>query len=121
MINYLAEHHNAHLRYGAAMAVGIACAGSGSQDALKILVPLTQDKVDFVKQGALIALAFVFVQVTEVQEPKVATIKKLYERVTGNVREGALSRMGAVISMGILNAGGRNTTISMETRDGNLR
>jgi len=76
MINYLAEHHNAHLRYGAAMAVGIACAGSGSQDALKILVPLTQDKVDFVKQGALIALAFVFVQVTEVQEPKVATIKK---------------------------------------------
>ena len=41
MMNYLAEHHNAHLRYGAAMAVGIACAGSGSQDALKILVPLT--------------------------------------------------------------------------------
>jgi 26S proteasome regulatory subunit N2 len=32
-----------------------------------------------------------------------------------------LSRMGAVISNGILNAAGRNSTISMTTNDGNLR
>lgn len=38
-----------------------------------------------------------------------------------NNREGPLTRMGAVLSIGILNAGGRNTTISMETRDGHLK
>ena len=34
-------------------------------EALKLLAPLTNDKVDFVRQGALLALAMVFVQVTE--------------------------------------------------------
>lgn len=57
------------------MAVGIGCAGTGSNEALKLLAPLTNDKIDFVKQGAMIALALVFVQVTEAQEPKVKTIK----------------------------------------------
>ena len=30
MVKYLAESYNPHLRYGAALAVGIGCAGSGS-------------------------------------------------------------------------------------------
>ena len=38
-----------------------------------------------------------------------------------NKREGPLTQMGAILSIGILNAGGRNTTISMETRDGHLK
>ena len=61
LVKYLAESYNPHLRYGAALAVGIGCAGSGSQDALRLLAPLTKDKVDFVKQGAVIALSLVFV------------------------------------------------------------
>lgn len=35
--------------------------------------------------------------------------------------EDILSRMGAILSQGIINAAGRNATISMITRDGNLR
>jgi 26S proteasome regulatory subunit N2 len=65
MVKHLAESYNPHLRYGSALALGIGCAGSGSQDALRILAPLSNDKVDFVRQGALIALAMVFIQVTE--------------------------------------------------------
>lgn len=63
----------------------------------------------------------VFIQITEQQEPKVATIRKLYEKMTSNKHEQVLSRMGAIISNGILNAAGRNSTISMTTNDGNLR
>lgn len=121
LVKYLAESYNPHLRYGAALAVGVGCAGSGSQDALRLLAPLTKDPVDFVKQGAVIALSMVFIQITEVQEPKVATINKLLEKMTSNKHEEILTRMGSVLSTGILNAGGRNTTISMTTRDGNLR
>lgn len=49
MIKHLAESYNPHLRYGSALALGIGCAGSGSQDALRILAPLSNDKVDFVR------------------------------------------------------------------------
>jgi 26S proteasome regulatory subunit N2 len=120
-VKHLAESYNPHLRYGAAMAVGIGCAGSGLNEALKLLAPLTNDQVDFVRQGALIALGMVFIQVTEAQHPKVATIKKLYNKMIEDKHEDILSRMGAIISQGIINAAGRNASISLLTRDGNLR
>ena len=53
------------MRYGAAMAVGIGCAGTGLTEALRLLAPLTNDPVDFVRQASLIAFSLVFVQVTE--------------------------------------------------------
>lgn len=61
LVKHLAVSYNPHLRYGAAMALGIGLAGSGSSEALKILAQLAQDKEDFVKQGALIALSMVFI------------------------------------------------------------
>ena len=103
------------------MAVGIGCAGTGLNEALRLLAPLTNDQTDFVRQGALIALSLVFIQVTEAQEPKVATIKKLFKRMTSDRNEELLSRMGSIISNGIINAAGRNATISLTTRDGNIR
>jgi len=104
------------------MAVGIGCAGTGSNDALKLLAPLTNDKIDFVKQGAMIALSLVFVQVTEAQEPKVKTIKQVFNKCIEEYNnDDILTRMGAIIATGIINCGGRNASISLKTRDGNLR
>ena len=120
-VKHLAESYNPHLRYGAAMAVGIGCAGTGLHEALKLLAPLTNDQIDFLRQDAHIALAMVFIQVTEAQEPKIATIKKLYNKMIEDKHEDILSRMGAILSQGIINAAGRNATISPITRDGNLR
>jgi hypothetical protein len=62
VVALLAESYNPHMRYGAAMAVGIACAGTGLASAISLLEPLTVDAVDYVRQGALIALAMVLVQ-----------------------------------------------------------
>ena len=64
-VRHLADSHNPHLRYGAAMAVGIGCCGTGLPEALRLLAPLTKDQTDFVRQGALIALALVFIQITD--------------------------------------------------------
>jgi 26S proteasome regulatory subunit N2 len=41
--------------------------------------------------------------------------------MTGNKYENVLVRMGAIVSNGILNAAGRNCSISLTTQDGNLR
>jgi hypothetical protein len=40
IVALLAESYNPHVRYGAAMAVGLACAGSGLKDAVAMLEPM---------------------------------------------------------------------------------
>ncbi|KAJ3119597.1 proteasome regulatory particle base subunit [Physocladia obscura] len=66
VVQLLAESYNPHVRYGACLALGIACAGTAMGDALELLDPLTKDSVDFVRQGALMAMAMVLVQHNEV-------------------------------------------------------
>merc|ERR1712025_922041 len=43
MVSLLSESYNPHVRYGAAMALGVACAGLGQKEALGLLEPLTND------------------------------------------------------------------------------
>ena len=47
------------------MAVGMACAGTGLREALSLLEPMLSDNTDFVRQGALIAMALVLMQQPE--------------------------------------------------------
>ena len=71
VVQLLSESYNPYVRYGATLALGIACAGTGLPEAVEILEPLTKDSTSFVKQGALIALAMIFIQHSDVQSPKV--------------------------------------------------
>lgn len=48
-----AESYNPHVRYGAAMAVGIACGATGLREATDLLQPLLGDPVDYVRQVTL--------------------------------------------------------------------
>lgn len=41
------------------MALGIAAAGKGNQEALKMLEPMLNDNTDFVRQGAMIATSLI--------------------------------------------------------------
>jgi 26S proteasome regulatory subunit N2 len=70
LVAQLAESYNPHVRYGAALAVGIAAAGSGMADAVALLEPLVTDSVDFVRQGALLGLALVLQQESAQNLPK---------------------------------------------------
>lgn len=42
-VELLSESYNPHVRYGAAMALAVACAGTGLKDALRILEPMMSD------------------------------------------------------------------------------
>ncbi|KAF9982892.1 proteasome regulatory particle base subunit [Mortierella antarctica] len=118
IVQLLSESYNPHVRYGACLALGISCAGTGSLDAIELLEPMTKDNVDFVRQGAFIALAMILMQQNEVQNPKVAGVRTMYEEVIKKKNEDALAKFGAVLGQGIIDAGGRNVTISMQSRSG---
>lgn len=120
MVELLSESYNPHVRYGSAMALGISCAGTGLDEAIDLLEPMMKDPTDFVRQGALISLAMVMVQQNEVMNPKVASIRKTLKKVVGDRHEDAMTKFGAALALGIIDAGGRNCTIGLQTQTGNL-
>lgn len=120
MVELLAESYNPHVRYGAAMALGISCAGTGLDEAIDLLEPLLKDPTDFVRQGALISLAMVLIQQNEAMNSKVGSIRKTMQKIISDRHEDAMAKFGCAIAMGIIDAGGRNCTISLQTQTGNL-
>ncbi|KAG0327315.1 proteasome regulatory particle base subunit [Dissophora globulifera] len=118
IVQLLSESYNPHVRYGACLALGISCAGTGSLEAIELLEPMAKDNVDFVRQGAFIALAMILMQQNDVQNPKAAAVRTMYEEVIKKKNEDALAKFGAVLGQGIIDAGGRNVTISMQSPSG---
>jgi len=121
VVSLLAESYNPHVRYGSTLAVGIACAGTGLQEAIDLLEPMTKDATDFVRQGAMLALSMVLIQETEVRNPKVKDVRALLEGVVKDKHEDVMAKFGAIIATSILDAGGRNVTISLTTKAGHKR
>jgi len=120
LVSLLAESYNPHVRYGAAIALGIACAGTGMKEAITLLEPMTKDTVPFVRQGAYIALSMVLIQISEKSEPKVKEIRQLLLDVIGDKHQSIVSKFGAIVGLGIIDAGGRNVTIALSSRAGHL-
>jgi 26S proteasome regulatory subunit N2 len=119
IVELLLQSHNPHVRYGAAMALGILCAGRNVPAAIKILEPLSKDPVDFVRQGALIATSMILIQTNELTTPKVKTFTKQLADTIKNKHEDALAKFGATLAQGIIDAGGRNVTINLENAQTN--
>ncbi|KAF4120387.1 26S proteasome regulatory subunit N2 [Geosmithia morbida] len=120
MVELLSESYNPHVRYGSAMALGISCAGTGLEEAIDLLDPMLKDPTDFVRQGALISLSMIMVQQNEVTNPKVSSFRKTLRKVVGDRHEDAMTKFGAALATGIIDAGGRNCTIGLQTQSGNL-
>ncbi|KAL9034948.1 MAG: hypothetical protein Q9214_006813 [Letrouitia sp. 1 TL-2023] len=102
------------------MALGISCAGTGLDEAIDLLEPMIKDPTDFVRQGALISLSMIMIQQNEAMNPKVSTIRKTLQKAISDRHEDAMTKFGSAASLGIIDAGGRNCTISLQTQTGNL-
>lgn len=88
------------------------------QDAIALLEPLTKDPVDFVRQGACISLAMVLIQQNDTLNPKVAPVRQIFEKIVADKHEDAMAKFGAALSQGIIDAGGRNVTVSLQNKSG---
>jgi 26S proteasome regulatory subunit N2 len=62
--------------------------------------------------------AMILIQQTEQTNPKVAGVRKLYESIIGDKHEDPMAKFGAVLAQGIIDAGGRNVTISLLSKTG---
>ncbi|KAG8201986.1 hypothetical protein JTE90_027458 [Oedothorax gibbosus] len=118
VVSLLSESYNPHVRYGAALALGISCAGTGNKEAISLLEPMTNDPVNYVRQGALISSALILIQQTEQTCPKVKDFRQLYSKVISDKHDDVMAKFGAIIAQGIIDAGGRNVTISLQSRTG---
>merc|ERR1719357_1637599 len=118
VVQLLSESYNPHVRYGAAMALGIACAGTGNKEALGLIEPMKNDPTNYVRQGALIASAMILVQQTEQTCPKVKDFRALYQKVITDKHEDVMAKFGAILAQGIIDSGGRNVTVSLQSRTG---
>ena len=100
------------------MALGICCAGTGNKEAIALLEPMTNDPINFVRQGALIASALILIQQTEAINSKVKDFRQLYSKVISDKHDDLMAKFGAIIAQGIIDAGGRNMTIQLQSRTG---
>ncbi|XP_021940173.1 26S proteasome non-ATPase regulatory subunit 1-like [Zootermopsis nevadensis] len=87
-------------------------------EAIALLDPMTNDPVNFVRQGALIASAMIIIQQTEHTCPKVKDFRALYAKVIVDKHEDVMAKYGAILAQGIIDAGGRNVTVSLQSRTG---
>jgi len=90
------------------------------QAAVDLLEPMTHDPVDFVRQGAFIALSMILIQHTDATSSKTSAIRELLSKTVNDKHEDAMARFGASMAQGIIDAGGRNMTLSLATRAGTL-
>lgn len=118
LVSLLAESFNPHVRYGACLAVGIACAGTAKNEAIQLLEPLMDDAVDYVRQGALMAIAMVIMQESDGRNPKVTAIREKILKLISDKHTATMTKMGAILAQGILDAGGRNVVISLQSPAG---
>ena len=121
LVSLLAESFNAHVRYGACIAVGVACAGTAFKDAIDLLQLMLEDSVDFVRQGAMLAMAMVLQQASETRSPSVKKFKDLIKSIVTDKHQPVLAKSGAIVAAGILEAGGCNVVVSMQSRAGFMK
>merc|ERR1712026_214525 len=85
---------------------------------MAIIEPMTNDNVSYVRRAALIASAMIMIQHTEVTCPKVKEFRAMYAKIIADKHEGVMVKLGAIFAQGIIDAGGRNVTVSLQSRTG---
>lgn len=148
-VGLLSESYNIHVRYGACLAMGIACAGKGQSipEAYRLLAARLTDRSHVVEQAALISMAMLMMQcndkntipenspavtdgVVDIKIPKstppdTVADSLLRKHITAETprlsRKDLTARISYYLASGILGAGGHNVAISMISPTGRKR
>ncbi|OII73307.1 proteasome cyclosome repeat family protein [Cryptosporidium andersoni] len=117
----LCDSYNPHVRYAAALTLGMTCCGTGLQSVLSILRNMTSDTTDFVRQAAYIGLGFVLMQLNNTLCDQTNAIRQQMIKACTDKHEHVTTRFGAILGVGLLDSGGRNVVASLFSRTGHIR
>ncbi|KAL7470263.1 hypothetical protein ACHAXS_010497, partial [Conticribra weissflogii] len=119
LVRLLLESFNPHVRYASCMAVGIAMAGSGDAESVALLEPMLTDVTDYVRQGALLGTAMIYMQQSDAcNHRKIKSFREKLASIIGDKHQSTLTKMGAILSSGLIDVGGRNCALSLGSRNG---
>jgi len=123
LVKLLLESFNPHVRYGSCMAVGIAMAGTGNAESIALLEPMLSDSTDFVRQGALVGTALIYMQQSDSGSngrsgKKIKAFREKLMSIVGDKHQTTLTKMGAILALGIIDVGGRNCTLNLGSKNG---
>ena len=68
--------------------------------------------------GALISLAFVLQQTAEARSPSVKKFRDHIVSVLSDKHQTIMTKTGAILACGIIDAGGRNVVVNLQSRAG---
>lgn len=86
-----------------------------------MLTPMLEDQSDFVRHGATLAMALVMQQCSEARSPSVKKFKEFLVKTIKDKHQPTIAKSGCVLAAGILDAGGRNCVVSMQSRAGFMK
>jgi len=119
LVRLLLESFNPHVRYASCMAVGIAMAGSGDSESVALLEPMLTDMADHVRQGAILGTAMIYMQQGDsCNHRKIKTFRDKLASLVSDKHQTTLTKMGAIMSMGLIDVGGRNCALALSSRNG---
>jgi len=83
---------------------------------------MLDDMTDYVRQGALIGTAMIYMQQSDTcNNRKVKAFREKLYSLVGEKHQSTLTKMGAILSIGIIDAGGRNCSLSLGSKNGFTR
>lgn len=123
LVKLLLESFNPHVRYGSCMAVGIAMAGTGDAESIALLEPMLSDMTDFVRQGALLGTAMIYMQQSDTCSngkggKKIKAFRDKLASTLSDKHQTTLTKMGAILATGLIDAGGRNCSLTLGSKNG---
>jgi len=119
LVKLLTESFNPHVRYASCMAVGIAMAGTGDGASVALLEPMLSDMSDFVRQGALLGTALIYMQQGDsCNGKKSKAFREKLASIVGDKHQATLTKMGATLATGLIDAGGRNCSFDLGSKNG---
>ncbi|KAI5186494.1 26S proteasome regulatory subunit N2 [Nematocida homosporus] len=109
----LAQSHSAYVRAGVALTLGMFQVGSGCKKSLALIETLMYDTTTYVRQHASIGAGFLLMQLNIRDDPVFKRVIEHMHSMTRRKSESGAARFGALLGRAILDACGRNGTISI--------
>lgn len=121
LFTMLSTSYNSVVRHAVALALGIIGANSFDPAFFALIEKLIEDKTDYVRQAAGISLGLVSQLATSHLNPKMEEHRTLLQSKLFRKGETGIAKMGYILGLALMGAGGGNCCLQMLTEEGDVQ